>query len=426
LILNFWQFLRGWVVVEATGFSLERFLNMTAYHGIYIWDVTRTGKGVRLCVSAKGFKKLRDSMRKTKTKLKIIEKHGLPFTMFKYRHRKILFGGAVFFILALIALTNFVWRIDVSGNNRVSAEALLEFCREQGMYVGAYKGSFRTREIGTAIRQSFPDVGWVNVFMRGTRATITLTETIPAKTVIDRQTPCHIIAAKDGLITAIVTGSGKPLVKRQDVVKEGEVLVSGVIPLKPGEGGNVSSEVYVHSYAEVWARRFTPVNFSIPLKYLEKEYTGQSVDRREMQLLFAESFTVPRGGSSVPFDSYDKITKRTQPGVSGDYPLPFIWVTHTYNEFIWRDRSRSVQEAKAMAERMLNSRIMREFDFSIDITDKQVKFTETAEELIVEALIVTNERIDTAVPLDAVNLPELLSNPAYFELPDTGEDYPVE
>jgi hypothetical protein len=30
------------------------------------------------------------------------------------------------------------------------------------------------------------------------------------------------------------------------------------------------------------------------------------------------------------------------------------------------------------------------------------------------------------VPLDAVSLPELLSHPAYIELPDTGEDYPVE
>jgi hypothetical protein len=168
------------------------------------------------------------------------------------------------------------------------------------------------------------------------------------------------------------------------------------------------------------------VNFSIPLKYLEKEYTGRSTRRREIQFLFTDASPVPLGGSSVPFNSYDKITKRTQPGVSGDYPLPFIWVTHTYNEFVWQSRSRSAAEAKTMAERMLNSRIMREFDFSIDITDKQVKYTQTEDELIVEALIVTNERIDKAVPLDAVNLPELLTNPAYFELPDTGEDYPVE
>jgi similar to stage IV sporulation protein len=294
------------------------------------------------------------------------------------------------------------------------------------MYVGAYKGGFRTKEIGAAIRQHFPDVGWVDVYIRGTRATVTLTETIPAKTVIDRQTPCHIVAAKDGLVTAIVTGSGKPLVKKQDVVKQGEVLVSGVIPLKTGEGGSVSSEVYVHAYAEVWARRFTPINFSIPLEYLEKEYTGRSEERHEMQFLFGDSPTVTLPGSSVPFDSYDKMTKRTQPGVSGDYPMPFIWITHTYNEFVWREHSRSVEEATAIAERMLNNRIIREFDFSIDITEKQVKYTRTDDELVVEALITTNERIDTAVPLDAVSLPELLSHPAYIELPDTGEDYPVE
>ncbi len=426
MILRFWQFLRGWVTVEASGFSLERFLNMAAYHGVYIWDVVRTETGVRLCVSAKGFKMLKDSMRKTKSKLKITGKHGLPFMLFKYRHRKILIGGVIFFIAALYALSSFVWRVEVAGAERIKTEAIIDFCKTQGMYTGAYKGNFKAKEIVAALRKNFPDIGWADVHIRGTRALISLTETIPKKPVIDRKTPCDIVATKDGLITAIVTGAGKPLVKRGDVVKQGEVLVSGTVPLDVTAGGQVPEKTYVHAYAEVWARRYTSIKFSVPLVYDEKEYTGRKKTGHELQLLFLNGKTVSAGNSSVPFESYDKMTKRFQPGVSGDYPLPFILVTHTYREFELKQKARSVAEAAALAERMLTGRILREFDFSADITDKQVKYTETPDELIVDALIVTNERIDSAVPVNMTAPPSGSASPVYLLLPDNGDDYPVE
>jgi hypothetical protein len=68
---------------------------------------------------------------------------------------------------------------------------------------------------------------------------------------------------------------------------------------------------------------------------------------------------------------------------------------------------RAPDEARALAERMVNARIIREFDFAADIVGKSVAMEETPSGLKVKALITTNERIDVESPIAAQPAPEL-------------------
>jgi hypothetical protein len=157
--------------------------------------------------------------------------------------------------------------------------------------------------------------------------------------------------------------------------------------------------VYVHAYAEVWARRYHAIEFAIPFSYEEKFFTGQTINRFALQLLFAGNRRITLPSSGIPFNSYDRITTQRQVGVNGDYPLPFVLVREHYAEFIWEPRTRTPEEAKELAERMITGRIIRDFDFAIDIIGRQVSFAETPEALQVSALITTHERIDRQVPI---------------------------
>jgi similar to stage IV sporulation protein len=398
MLLNVWKYAKGYVTVQVTGFALERFLNMAAYRGVYLWDVTRTPSGVTLSVSIPGFKLLTVCAKKTKSKIRILQKKGFPFFVHRYRHRKILWGGIVFFVLALYGLSSFVWRIDIVGHERVEQEALLAFSEQHGLKVGAFKYRVNHRQLQQDLQLNFADIAWADVHTRGTRTTITISESIPRQRVIDKSTPCHIVATKDGVISGIVTGAGKPVVRQYDVVKQGELLVSGALEHQSDLHGTSLS--YVHAYAEVWAKRFTPIQFFIPFEYTEKKYTERSKTRYGLQILFADSRLISLPHSSTPFDSYDKITTRKQPGASGDYPLPFIWHITRYDEFVLETKTRDAQAAVELADRMLTNRILREFDFEADIVDKSIKLFQTADGLRVEAIITTNERIDAAVPIN--------------------------
>jgi len=397
MILNAWQFTKGYVRLAVAGFSVERFLNMAAYRGVYLWDVERTEKGVELNVSIRGFKMLKNCAQKTKCRTKIVSKNGVPFLIHKYRHRKIFFGGVLFFVLGIITLASFVWHIEISGNEAVTHETLMTFLESEGLRTGALKFRLSDRELQTAILNNFPQISWADVYTRGTKTTVLISEALPAQEIFDRQTPTHVIAQTEGLITGIVTGAGAPLVKQNDIVREGEMLVSGILNLDPTMPG--STNVYVHAYAEVWARRYHTLQFSVPFEYEEKVFTGRNVNKRTVQLLFAGNnrLNLPGGGNS--FASYDRITTHKQIGASGDYPLPFVIITERYYEFTPTPRKRTPEQAAELAERILNSRIIREFDFATDIINREITLRQSDDALHVSALITTHERIDKQVPI---------------------------
>jgi len=371
---------------------------MAAYRGVYIWDVERVPEGVHISVSIKGFRRLKGCSRKTKCRTKIIGKKGLPFVIHRYRKRKLLLGGILFFVLMMFALSSFIWRVEIVGGEEVAHETILAFLDEQGLRIGAFKHRIDARSLTRELLNEFPNLSWADIHTRGTRTTVMIAESLPQQPIIDRQTPAHIVAAHDGLITGIATSSGTPLVRQNDVVRQGEMLVSGIIELGVDTGN--PSTMYVHAYAEVWARRYHPIEFAIPFSYTEKVYTERTTTRRSLELLFAGNMRInfPRGG--ISFESYDRMTSHHQPGVGGDYPLPFIMITETYKEFIPEERTRTLDEAKELAERILTNRILREFDFGIDIIGRQVNLFEAADALHVQALITTHERIDKQIPIN--------------------------
>ena len=410
MFLSFWAFLKGYVAVEVTGTSVERFLNLASHRGIYIWDVRPLDKkdgesgGILMYCSIQGFRLLDDCAKKTRSRLKIVESEGLPFIIQRYRKRKILMGGIFFFVLSLYIMSSFIWRIDIEGNERVSSEEIIEFSRKYGLRIGAFKYFVDNREISRLLISEFSDIGWANVHTRGTRTSILISETIetPAPEPVPRDIPCNVVAARDGLITSIVTASGIPMVRQNDIVREGDLLVSGAVPLNTEHIGQTST-IFVHAYAEVWAKMYHPVQFSIPMSYTHKVYTGRERRHHSLQWLIGPADWqnhVNLFHGRISFDNYDKMVSHVQPGAAGDYPLPFIWTVATYREFVPETRHRTVEGAKALADRIITERIIREFDFHVDIIDKQIQFKELPDQLIVAALITTNERIDRAVPIE--------------------------
>ena len=69
----------GYLFVEMTGFSPARFFNMCSVHEIEIWGVSDTGRSCRFYMTVKGFKKIKPIVRKSKVRLKVLGKFGLPF-----------------------------------------------------------------------------------------------------------------------------------------------------------------------------------------------------------------------------------------------------------------------------------------------------------------------------------------------------------
>ena len=381
-------------MIYVTGFSVERFVNLAVHKGVYIWDLKYYENGVEMKVSIKAFRLLKNCAKKTKCKIKITGKVGYKFVAHRYRKRKILVYGIPFFVGILYLLSSFVWLLEIEGNDRIERTEIESFLEQGGLRLGSFKHRVDTKELEMGLKEAFPDISWINISMKGTKASVNLTEIIPKIEEVDTDTPANILASKNGLIVRVATSAGRPVVRLRDVVKKGDLLISGELITLNDAGEEVRE--YVRSEAEVWAKMYYDINFKVPFNYIFKEYTGQI--KKTYGIISLEK-SINFFQNSVPFSNYDKTVSRYQLKLGENYPLPFIIVTNEYREFNPIEKTRTPEEAVLIAEKMVTDRIINEFEFEADIVDKVLNYTQEEDGLNVVAIITTNERIDELVEM---------------------------
>ena len=224
-------------------------------------------------VSREGYSLLEECARKTGCSYGIVAERGLPVRLRRYQKRKILAAGVLFFIAGLYILSSFVWVLQVQGNERISEQDILDACAEGGLKPGALKLKLDTEKLTEGLLEGFPDISWVSVKIKGTNASIKLVETIPQPEILDKETPCDIVAAKDGVILSLAAEAGTPLVEAGDVVEKGDILISGEVVIQAGEE-EVGRE-YVKARGKVHAKVWQRLQEECLLRYQEKQFTDE-------------------------------------------------------------------------------------------------------------------------------------------------------
>ena len=223
----------------------ELLLNLRCHHHIYLWGLTPRMHDYEMFISISGFRKLKPILKKTKTKVVILNRYGLPFFLHKYRKRKVFFIGAVGCMLSIYLFSMIVWNIHIEGNYSQTDEVILEFLETKKVYHGMPKAKINCERIAKDIRKQFDDIIWVSVSIQGSRLMIQVkenTDTVPQK-VNKEEKVTDLVASENGEVVEIIARSGVPLVSVGDKVKKGDVLVSGRVEIK-----NDAKEVVEYRY----------------------------------------------------------------------------------------------------------------------------------------------------------------------------------
>ncbi|TCT17055.1 hypothetical protein EDC18_101351 [Natranaerovirga pectinivora] len=391
------KFIRGYLLVQVSGFSPERFLNLCANKGILVWNLQKNKGGYIFNISVSGYRLLKPFVKKTGTKIKILDKIGLPFFFYKYRKRKLFFLGIGIFASFLYILSLFIWKIEIVGNYSYTKEMLTKYLSTNSYSVGMWKNNVIGSEIEQKMMMDFQDIAWVSVEVKGTRMILNMQETLERHQFVSEDLPADIVADKEGIITSIVTRRGMPQVVQGDVVKEGDILVSGDILIKMEE---VLRDVeFTHSDADIYAKTIYDYNKVLSLDYREKVFTGK-VSKGYAFSLFNNKVTMYH--PKIKFDKYDKIVKNDTVRIGKDFYLPFDRVTMEYREYYYEDRQYSVEEATEILKSKLQKFIKELEEKGVQILENNVKIVEENNTVESTGRIIVIERIGVDAPINTI------------------------
>ena len=74
-----WNYLKGYVIIKVSGFSVERFINLSALKGYIIWDIKSFGRDRMMKASYKDIENIFETAKKCGCSVEVMESYGLPF-----------------------------------------------------------------------------------------------------------------------------------------------------------------------------------------------------------------------------------------------------------------------------------------------------------------------------------------------------------
>ena len=378
------EYVTGYVDIVIEGYYIEQFINICNTRQINLWNIKKENSiKVFASIQISDFRKLKQICKKTKCKIKIQNKKGLPFIIKKYKKRKFFFLFLLLIVITIIILSNFIWNIEIEGETDIPKEEILELVKSEGLEIGKLKRTIDTKEIINKIRLERDDISWVGIEIEGTNAIIKIVEADEKPEIIDDSEYCSIVADKNAMILKVSAQNGTPLVKEGDIVTKGDIIVAGWME------GKYTGKQYVHAQGEVQAKVWYTTTEKVYLQETKKVETGQAESSYSVMI---NNFQINLPKSLPKFQKYDTIEENKKLKLFSNFYLPLELITYTYKEYEEVVVIHSVEEAKQIGLEKSKETLKTELEGK-EILDTQVKVKQEADYIEVQVTYEVEENI---------------------------------
>ncbi len=277
--------------------------------------------------------------------------HGLPSVLAFMKKRPMIPVGFLLMLVWLEYSSRIIWDIRIEGNDKTPDEKIIASLTELGCGVGDYYPKIDFNQLHADYLASQSDIAWLSVFMNGTVAEVQVRELYaPDRVVHEDGVYANVTASCDGVVEEVNVFEGQAAVKKGDVVREGQVLISGIV-----QGKEEGDFRYEYAAGEVICS--VPVSLSerVELDSEKKVYTGREKTEKTVKFFKTSLNLFIKGG--IMYDKYDKIDRMEQLCPLGLAKIPVFVETVTYREYETEKVRLEPQEAVDKAMYSLSRRI---------------------------------------------------------------------
>ena len=259
--------MKNYYLVEIDCINQERFLKSCQRLGIDIFHVEHQKNKWIITIQEEDISKLKKVFY---IHYKVIGYKGLHQIKRNIQKSKIFLIGILSSLLALYFLSHLILSVEVIHSSNEIRTLILNELEARQIAKYHFKKSFKELEQikKEIIKNNQSTIEWMEIENVGMKVKVRVEERKLQNNEIQKEA-CHIIAKKDGMIKSLSYSKGEALVGRNDYVKKGDILISGIIHKEEEEKNVVCAKGSVQ--AEVWYK----VSLSYPMNYEENKRTGK-------------------------------------------------------------------------------------------------------------------------------------------------------
>ncbi len=367
--MTLFGFFAGETVFAVQGKDAAKIFNLCQKESIPYSKTAWDGECFVMCCTGRSVSRLLAVCRAQKIPLEVRKRSGIPEMFRRYKNRIGLFVGLFLSAAIFVMSRGVIWSISIEGNERVTETRILTLLAENGVEVGASLRGLDTHIAESNILLAEKDIAWITLNRKGTSVYVEVRET-------ERPSPmatgaANLVAGFDGKIERIEVYDGNVVVEPMDVVRKGELLVSGVYDAPMGGGIRTT-----RAKGEVFAKTTHEYTVEIPLKYEEKVYTGREWSEKTLKI-FAKDIKVFVNTGNVP-PSCDIICYEDRLRFFDGKALPLGMHTKLYREYTYQTATLEADTAMAYAFDSMEKRLtalseeaeLLEKTFCFELTDE--------------------------------------------------------
>jgi len=292
------------------------------------------------------------------------------FFMHKIKKRSIFLIGIFGCFIFLLCMSNYIWSIEITGNNTITYEEMMDFLATENIEYGSLKRKIDPENLKKKIRISFENVIWDSVKIDGTKLSIEIKEGIGLQKETNiLKSPTDIIANREGKIVKMITRKGIPNCKTGDTVSMNQIIVSGMIPIT-GEDGTVEKYQYCNADADIYLETKYKYEDQIPIEYSTKRFQ-QKVETIGMIEIMGREIMLPHKKNENK--TYDSFTEMKQIKILDNFYLPIYFGKKTIREYQNVTLKYSDEEMEKLANKHLKEFIASLEEKGVQIIRKDVK-----------------------------------------------------
>lgn len=375
--------------IRVEGFEQEKLLTECIRRGIPIQDIhSLSDIEMTLTLMEWDYKEFL-RIAKNRYQITVIRESGYKPAFKKAFGKKSTVVGLIIFAFLLYYQSTFVSEIRILGYEKFTETEIRASLREAGLYEGCSKG-VDLKKVKLQIYQDLDNIAWIGVKYIGNLAEVTIAEGTATPKPVDKSRPCHIVADKEGYVERTIAREGVVAALPGTYVKPGDILISGIVPLKSTAYGTPVVDIterYVHSAGEVYARvPYRLFYYQEKYRFL-KEPTGRSISGLRLEI----------GGlrlnTAKLFYTYENSVYQEKEVVQLIRPIPITVGFVRIDEVEVTREERSSTEIQKLANRQLRQAVKEKIPENSQILNKSLKFS-TGENIIgVTILLETLEKI---------------------------------